>query len=257
MPEAAAVLVVPCHNEERRLDTAAFITFAQARRALLLFVNDGSTDGTARVLRDIQEAANDSIQILHLEVNQGKAEAVRRGLSQALDAGAAVVAYCDADLSTPLDEVERLLDVVTGGSAAVAIGSRVALMGTKIERHPMRHYLGRIFASAVSLVLHSVVYDTQCGAKCFRASPALRAALAEPFLSRWAFDVELLGRLLSGTPDVPPLGVDDFVELPLRRWRDVGGSKLTPAAMVGAAIDLVRIRRDLRRRHGLAERMRD
>jgi len=130
----------------------------------------------------------------------------------------------------------------------VVLGSRVARMGAEILRHPMRHYLGRVFATAASLVLGAVVYDTQCGAKCFRDSPALRSALGRPFLSRWAFDVELLGRLLTGEPGVAPLDASAFVEVPLLRWRDVAGSKLRARAMVGAVIDLVRIRRDLRRR---------
>ena len=61
-----------------------------------------------------------------------------------------------------------------------------------------RHYVGRLFATASSLILDMTVYDTQCGAKVLRAGPALRAALATPFHSRWAFDVELLGRLHNG-----------------------------------------------------------
>ena len=256
MHELGAVVVVPCYNEESRLDAAPFIAFARAGRAHLLFVDDGSTDGTSGLLRQVRDAARDRVDVLSLGANLGKAEAVRRGLLRALDAGAPIVAYCDADLSAPLDEVARLVDLVAGGAARVAIGARVAMLGAHIDRRPIRHYLGRVFATAASLVLSTVVYDTQCGAKCFRASPALRAALGAPFLSTWAFDVELLGRLLSGGPDVPPLGLDEFLEVPLRQWRDVGRSRLTLAAMAGALFDLVRIRRDLRRRHALTTRVR-
>jgi len=198
MHELAAIVVVPCYNEEKRLDAAAFIAFARAGRAHLLFVDDGSTDGTSGLLRHVQEAARDRVDVLSLGANLGKAEAVRRGLSRALDAGATIVAYCDADLSAPLDEVARLVDLVAGGAADVALGSRVALLGAHIDRRPLRHYLGRVFATAVSLVLSTVVYDTRCGAKCFRA--------------------------------------------------------LT--AMTGALLDLVRIRRDLRRRHALTRQLR-
>ena len=73
------------------------------------------------------------------------------------------------------------------------------MMGTDIRRSAVRHYTGRLFATAGSLVLGVPVYDTQCGAKAFRVTDALRAALAEPFVSRWAFDVEVLGRLLRST----------------------------------------------------------
>ena len=106
----------------------------------------------------------------------------------------------------------------------------MALLGHRIERSWARHYLGRLFATASSQVLGLPVYDTQCGAKVFRDGPALRAALATPFTSRWAFDVELLGRLGTGADR-------RFLEVPLERWHDVGGSKLRP-----------RDRRDRRRR---------
>ena len=89
------------------------------------------------------------------------------------------------------------------------------MLGYDIDRSAVRHYLGRVFATAASLILQARVYDTQCGAKLFRAGPALSDALATPFLSRWAFDVEFLGRLLIGSPAVPPLPLSAVVEVPL------------------------------------------
>jgi glycosyltransferase involved in cell wall biosynthesis len=249
LSDPPVVLVVPCYNEERRIDTGAFLEFARSGRAHLLFVDDGSTDGTARVLSALRDAAPEQVGVLALERNRGKAEAVRSGLRRALDGGASIVGYFDADLSTPPDEVLRLVDVIAGHGELVGVfGSRVARLGARIERHAVRHYLGRVFATAASWVLQVPVYDTQCGAKCFRASPAIRAALDEPFVSRWAFDVELLGRLLAGAPGVVPVGVDAFVEVPLERWRDVGGSKLGLRAMGGAAVDLARVWQMLRAR---------
>jgi dolichyl-phosphate beta-glucosyltransferase len=99
-----------------------------------------------------------------------------------------------------------------------------------------------------SLVLRLTVYDTQCGAKFFRATPTLAAAIADPFLSRWIFDVELLGRLLTGSASTPPLQVNQVVEEPLLSWRDVPGSKLRPGHAAIAARDMARIALDLRRR---------
>ena len=173
--------------------------------------------------------------------NSGKAEAVRQGLLRALDDGAAVVGYLDADLSTPVSEAVRLAaELAQQPEVQVALGSRIRLLGSQLQRTPARHYLGRVFATAASLTLGLPVYDTQCGAKLFRKSPELVQALATPFSSRWAFDVELLGRLLR-------LGIrtEAFLEVPLRSWRDVGGSKLRPLAMARAAWDLLNIQRRL------------
>jgi glycosyltransferase involved in cell wall biosynthesis len=187
-----------------------------------------------------------------LEANSGKAEAVRRGMRAALDAGAQVIGYLDADLSTPPPELARVGAALSRPGIEVAIGARVALLGTDIERSAIRHYLGRVFASLASLILQARIYDTQCGAKLFRSSPALRASLAEPFISRWAFDIELLGRMLAGTGGEPPLPLTAIVEVPLHTWHDVKGSKLGPGAMAQTLLELGRIGADLakRRRRG-------
>lgn len=239
---SAPTVVVPCFNEAHRLDPDRFAALATAAGGRVLAVDDGSTDRTGAMLDDLVARDPGRFQVLSLSPNRGKGEAVRQGMRAALDAGAAVVAYCDADFATPPDEVGRLvaaLDLDSG--VEVVLGSRIALMGTHIERSAVRHYTGRLFATASSLVLGVPVYDTQCGAKAFRATDALHEALAVPFSSRWAFDVELLGRLLHAR------GSEHFVEMPLRRWHETGGSKLTAMAGLRTVADLVRIRRNLRR----------
>jgi glycosyltransferase involved in cell wall biosynthesis len=250
------LLVVPCYNEERRLDVPAFIEFARADRCDLLLVNDGSTDGTGAVLAQIQAASPASVDVLSLPENRGKAEAVRQGLLTGLEGKRTIVGYADADLSTPFSELTRLLDVAEQRGTSVVMGSRVALLGTHIERSRVRHYLGRVFATAASLLLELPVYDTQCGAKFLRTGDALRAALGAPFHSAWAFDVELLGRLLIGGPGVEPLGVDEFLEVPLQRWCDVRGSRMRPLDMLHAGLDLAIIRRALSERRAHAARAR-
>lgn len=251
----AATLVVPCYDEERRLDGDALVGLVDARPGLsLLLVDDGSRDGTRGVLEAVAARRPTQIRTLGLDRNGGKAEAVRRGLAQSLMGADDLVGYFDADLSTPPQELLRLLAVIEERRASVVMGARVALLGTDIHRQPARHYLGRLFATAASAILGVRVYDTQCGAKVFRRTPALTEALDAPFLSRWAFDVELLGRLLIGTPTAPPVGAADIVELPLQTWRDVPGSKLNPAAMAGTVKDLAVIRADLGRRRGAAGR---
>jgi glycosyltransferase involved in cell wall biosynthesis len=245
-------IVIPCFNEERRLDAASFRPLTDAPDCHLLFVDDGSVDGTLRVLREACALLGPKASVLALEKNQGKAEAVRRGLLAAMEAGATVVGYLDADLATPPDEMLRLVKIVSEGAAQVALGSRVALLGRRIARKPSRHYLGRVFATMASILLDLRVYDTQCGAKAFAATPLLAKALDEPFHARWAFDVELIGRLLAGAEDLPGLGEDAFVEMPLRVWSDVAGSKLRPLHFPMLGLELVRIHFALARRRAKA-----
>jgi glycosyltransferase involved in cell wall biosynthesis len=244
-----ATIVVPCYNEARRLDLEAFSTFVAGDSKLdLLFVDDGSEDETAELLESLRARLPARIGVLPLEENRGKAEAVRRGLLRALASGADIVGYLDADLATPVDEMARLLDVLRAGDTRVLLGSRVALLGRDIQRTAVRHYLGRVFASAASLVLRTTVYDSQCGAKLFRRTPALEAALRQPFLSRWLFDVELLGRILVPENGIPALAPGEIREEPLGVWTDIEGSKIRPWHFVMAAVDMSRIAADLGRR---------
>ena len=251
------VIVVPCYNEEKRIDTARFLELSRGPGVALLFVNDGSKDGTEAVLDRMVAESDGSIAKLSLEKNSGKAEAVRRGLLHAIamrsngptkSGAAAIVGFADADLATPPDELVRLVDVLRHDAVDVVMGSRVALAGSRIDRKAGRHYMGRIFASATSLALHARFYDTQCGAKFFRSTPLLRAALEDRFHSRWIFDVELLGRLLAGSGGHPGIHVDAFLEVPLRRWVDVDGSKVRFNAILASIVELGVIAVDLEKR---------
>jgi glycosyltransferase involved in cell wall biosynthesis len=241
-----AVVVVPCYDEESRLAVDEFTGFAKRGRAKLLFVDDGSRDATLDLLHRMEASDPVGIEVLSFARNRGKAEAVRAGLLHALAGGADVVAYLDADLATPIQEMERLLEEREQLDADVVLAARVGLLGWNIRRRPLRHYLGRVFATSVSLLLRLRVYDTQCGAKVFRRTAALQSALAEPFRSRWIFDVELLARLLTPTAQGEPEALE-VIEIPLREWSDVQGSKLRATAMVGILGDLVVIGRQLRR----------
>lgn len=241
-----AALVIPCFNERNRLRLDDLVLLATEPALRLVFVDDGSTDGTADALEELRLRAPGQVTWFS-QPNRGKAEAVRAGLLRALEAGATLVGYLDADLSTPPSEARRLIDEASHEGIDVVLGSRVALLGRTIERSALRHVLGRVFATGASLALGLPVYDTQCGAKVFRATPSLLLALQRPFRSRWAFDVELLGRLVSGGEGVPPTDPSRMVEVPLREWRHVSGSKINLRQMLRAAFELVLIARDLAR----------
>jgi len=242
------IVVVPCFNEGRRLRAEGFRVLLSDPTTRLLFVNDGSTDDTGEVLAGICADLGPNALRLDLARNQGKAEAVRQGLRAGLQLGAPVVGFLDADLATPAEEMIRLVDTLRASRVQAAFAARVALLGTRIERHAFRHYLGRVFATAASLILDLRVYDTQCGAKAFRTSDLLAAVLEEPFHARWAFDVELIGRLVGGAPGIPGLTAADLLEMPLRTWTDVPDSKLRLAQFHRLGIELIRIHRALARR---------
>ena len=193
------VIVVPCYNEEHRLQTEEFRSFAMApHRVDFCFVNDGSTDGTLRVLHALRDSDPARFSVVNLERNSGKAEAVRRGILSVSERKADVTGFWDADLATPLSELPGFMEILeTRPEIAMVFGARVRLLGRDISRNPARHYLGRIGATLISSTLGLAVYDTQCGAKVFRIDDALTQVFSRPFLSRWIFDVEVIVPVLA------------------------------------------------------------
>jgi dolichyl-phosphate beta-glucosyltransferase len=239
---ASTVIVVPCYDEAARFDPAAFHAFRPRSPVRFCFVNDGSRDRTIEVLQGLCRDTPEIGWVLDLQPNRGKAEAVRRGMLAAIEVGADLVGFWDADLATPLPELARFQAVFTERpQTEIVLGSRVRLLGHSIERQPARHYLGRIFATGASLALGLPVYDTQCGAKLFRATPWLRSLLAEPFLSSWVFDVEILARYMRLRGSGPHLPADRIYEVPLAQWTDVPGSKVKAWDFVRSGVELVRI----------------
>jgi glycosyltransferase involved in cell wall biosynthesis len=212
-------VVIPCYNEAERLDVEAFRVYVAGRQGIrFLFVDDGSTDGTAALLQSMRNGDADAFDIVTLPRNMGKSEAVRRGVLEAFERGPDYVAYWDADLATPLDAI------------------------AEVKRNLARHYLGRVFATASAAALRLPVYDTQCGAKMFRVNQDNARLFQEPFIAGWIFDVEILARMLKarrGTQQPPVRAV--LYEQPLMAWHDVKGSKVHPGAFVSVAVDLVRI----------------
>jgi glycosyltransferase involved in cell wall biosynthesis len=236
------LLVIPCFNEHDRLPRDCFVRSLDEQADLeLLFVDDGSTDGTLTLLRGICDERPGRADVLALTANRGKPEAVRLGMLAGLERRPEFIGYWDADLATPLGAVADFLRVfATRPEIELVIGSRVRLLGREIDRHPLRHYVGRIFATFASLTLDLPVYDTQCGAKLFRVSQWTPQYFTEAFVSGWAFDVEILARMR--LERVGP-SRDRVYELVLRRWSHVPGSKVKPFDFLRACRDLVRIRR--------------
>ena len=217
----SVVIVVPCYNEANRLNVTRFESFERENEddVSFLFVDDGSTDQTFEKLKD------SSLQhVMRLKRNQGKAEAVRIGMIEAMSwKDTKITGFFDADLATPLiPTVNDFLQILKHNeNIEMVFGARVALLGRHVKRHMSRHYLGRIFATMASMILNLRIYDTQCGAKLFRVNKDLKSVLRKTFETDWIFDVELLARFSK----LKKLE-ERIWEEPLKEWVDVKGSKL-------------------------------
>ena len=246
MSKPRVIIVVPCYNEAQRLPVDTFRGFLLESQVTFVLVDDGSRDQTINRLNEIQAGFEDRVLIHQQPRNGGKAEAVRAGMNVAFELNPGFVGFWDADLATPLEAIPRFMKVFEDRPGLdMVFGSRVKLLGRDVERRAARHYLGRIFATVVSILLGLAIYDTQCGAKIFRVTSETRRLTERPFLSRWTFDVEMLARYISLLG--PVQAAARIYEYPLESWRDVAGSKVKPFDFVVALRDVARIWRAYRR----------
>ncbi len=248
-------VVIPCYNEEERLDREAIVGFSRTHPHIrLLLMDDGSTDRTGEILEALSAEAPEVLVAHRLPKNAGKAMAVRAGIQHLLrDQSHELVGYWDADLATPLEEIPRFIaELEANEKLKLIMGCRLKRLGATVERSMHRHYLGRIFATAASMTLRLPVYDTQCGAKLMRRELAA-AVFAEPFHTRWYFDVEMLARVIGQHGHAGAL--EHVYELPLTSWIDRGDSRLGLQDCLRAPLELWKIARryrDTLGRHGSA-----
>ncbi|MGL5682773.1 MAG: dolichyl-phosphate beta-glucosyltransferase [Marinifilaceae bacterium] len=213
------VIIVPCYNEEKRLESKAFTNFVHNNSNYsVCFVNDGSKDNTSSLLKDLCKQYPNKLMLIDNNDNRGKAEAIRCAMTQLHDKYT-YIGFCDADLATPLEEFTQLYNACSL-DYPIIFGSRIKRLGAHIERNITRHYIGRCFATAVSIVFNIPVYDSQCGAKLFHCD-SVQALFDKPFQSTWLFDVEILVRtkLKYGN-------YSTVKEIPLSEWKEKGGSKI-------------------------------
>jgi dolichyl-phosphate beta-glucosyltransferase len=244
-------IIIPCYNEAERLPVQAILDFKKTHPdSEILLVNDGSSDETLSIITGLKSSG---ISFLNLEKNVGKAEAVRKGMEHLLSSGASeYIGYFDADLSTPLEEADKFMEVFkSNAEVQIVMGSRIKRMGAEINRFGYRHYTGRIFATFASNILTIGIYDTQCGAKMIKSS-LLEKVISEPFSSRWLFDVELMARIII------ELGYNKSLkaiyEFPLNRWNEIAGSKISLKNLIRFPTELFII---YRKYHHLIKRKRD
>lgn len=227
-------VVIPAYNEAERLPESLRAIRAWADVAgmpvEILVCDDGSTDETAELVRAAARE-DERVRLVALGRNRGKGAAVRHGVLQARNAW---VLISDADLSTPIEEAERLAAAVRARGAAVAIGSR-DVDDSDIEVHQpwYREAMGRTFNRIVQALAVPGVHDTQCGFKLLRRDVA-QAAFGRATVDGFAFDVELLMLVRRAGHEIVEVGV---------RWRNDDRSTVDPlrdsARMFG---DVVRLR---------------
>ena len=191
---ASLSIIVPAYNEAARLGESLPVIIEYLNRTHpageLIVVDDGSTDDTAAVSRQLfANPGTINAKVITYQNNRGKGHAVRTGLAASQ---APIALFSDADLSTPITETPRLIEPIEQGEADVTFGSRALdrkLIG--IHQPWRREQGGRVFNLIVRLATGLPFWDTQCGFKAFRMS-ACRPIVEVANIDRFGFDVELL-----------------------------------------------------------------
>ena len=232
-------IIIPCYNEANRFPSERYLAYLKATPEVsLVFVNDGSSDTTEQVLSAIVAAFPKQTNLIVLEKNQGKAGAVQKGMLWAVTKTTSDrFAYLDADLSTSLEECQRLAEGIDDHYRFI-FGSRILKTDNQIERKWYRFLIGRVVATAISTLLGISVYDTQCGCKILQRE-LVELAFKDDFSSRWLFDVEIFFRLIRA------FGKEEMIafskEVPLDQWIDTEDSRVKFTYMFRLWVDLATI----------------
>ena len=213
-------IIIPAFDEAERLGESlkTIIAYLQNTKtaAEIIVVDDGSTDATTRVAESIfGEKPEIDARVVRYEQNRGKGYAVRTGL---LEAKGDIALFSDADLSTPIEEMTKLIAPIRADEADVTFGSR-ALDRSLIGTHQpwRREQGGKVFNLIVKTLTGLPFWDTQCGFKAFRMS-AFRPLLSVMKIDRFGFDVEFLY--------VANLAELRLSEIPVR-WNHCEGTKVS------------------------------
>lgn len=239
------IIVIPCYNEFNKIDKNAFINFLKNTPGVsLVFSEDGSTDNTLSVLKEIQGLFRSQVHICISKKNNGKAEAIRRAVLYSFNKGLKFdkIAYLDADLSVSLEECISISKLLSKNILFV-FGSRISKIDNVIIRSQFRHISGRLVATVISNLLHIPVYDTQCGCKVFDAKLA-EPLFEESFISKWLFDVEIFFRIINLYPRNKLNQIS--LEIPLNTWIETGGSKVKLSYFFKMWIDFYLIKKQYR-----------
>ncbi|NHN26619.1 glycosyltransferase [Flavobacterium jejuense] len=219
-------VVIPCYNEEERLQSEAFKKFINRNLGYhLCFVNDGSKDNTLNLLNELAKGNEERISVYDCEKNGGKAEAVRLGmLHLAKDQQFDYIGFLDADLSTNFDDFQDLVTTISNSNFQIVSGSRMSRMGADITKESARAIISKTINFIIRKTLGMEINDTQCGAKIM-TKEIIEKTFQTRFLTKWLFDVEIFMRMkkVYGSKEAKEL----ICEQPLKRWIHADGSKLS------------------------------
>jgi dolichyl-phosphate beta-glucosyltransferase len=220
------VIIVPCYNEQKRLDVVKWQELiARHDETYWVFIDDGSVDETLSVLNQISSS---NLAVICNAYNLGKGETIRNGFIWAQDelAGLGIthMGYLDADGAFDVLDIDELLSSSVNilnpeKQFSSLIGARVKLAGRNIQRDNRRHFIGRVISTFICLGWNLAPYDTQSGFKMFRVDDEFRQAIRFPFKTRWFFDIELLIRLEHS-------GSKGALEVPLNSWTEIGDGSI-------------------------------
>jgi dolichyl-phosphate beta-glucosyltransferase len=247
-------IIIPAYNETARIERALSSVSDCIRKrgwgAEVLVVDDGSTDDTAALVESWAKE-HPEVRLIRNGENRGKGYSVRHGM---LRAAGEIVMFTDADLSSPIEEAERLFAAIAAG-ADVAIGSRWLIGKRIVHKQPLyRRFFGRCFNALTRTIMRLPFADTQCGFKAFRRDAA-QLVFGLQRIERWGFDPEILfigiKRGLHIT-EVPVTwghdersrisylrdGMQMLIELVYVRWNALTGRYRQPVGLIhGAAIE--------------------
>ena len=184
-------IVIPAYNEEKRIGRTLeeIMSYLKTKgyEYEIIVIDDGSTDSTREIIRKF-EGKDSRLRVIENKIGKGKGYSVRRGM---LEARGIFALFSDADLSTPIEEIEKLIYWL-GKDYDIAIGSR-DLPDSQVEIHQsfLREGMGKIFNKIMNLIVFTGFKDTQCGFKCFKRH-VVNEVFSKQRINGFAFDVEII-----------------------------------------------------------------